>query len=98
MHLIRGHERSKTKRAQKPLSHRGGIIQTIDVPFSACHVTETVMNEWCAYQEYLEWKILDTYRSEKIFEEISIEDFNKEARVQEFRHTTEQNKAKKSSL
>lgn len=29
---------------------------TVDKMYSSCRVAETAMNEYCAYQEYLEWK------------------------------------------
>lgn len=34
----------------------GDSVKTI---YSACHVSETAWNEFCAYQEYLSWKKLD---------------------------------------
>lgn len=34
----------------------GNSVKTI---YSACHVSETAWNEFCAYQEYLSWKKID---------------------------------------
>ncbi len=47
------------KNGYKTLCPTKGDNPTIDKPYSSCSATETVMNEFCAYQEYLEWKKRD---------------------------------------
>ena len=39
---------------------------TVMKPYAACRVSETALNELCAYEEYLEWKMLDyqSFRNE----------------------------------
>ncbi len=69
---------------------------TIDKFYSACHVTETVMNEFCAYQEYIEWKILDESHAEKQFEEKTNVGFFEADRGNKGKHRAELEKSKKA--
>ncbi len=62
---------------------------TIDKFYSTCMVTETIMNEFCGYQEYLEWKNYDDFKSEGIFESKDYYTFNERRQNLELDHKAE---------
>lgn len=59
---LQGIQASQARNGYDSLCETEGANPTIDENYSSCHVAETAMNEFCAYQEYLEWKKID-YKS-----------------------------------
>lgn len=70
---LQGIQSKQAAHGYSTLCETEGENPTVDEFYSACHVAETAMNEFCAYQEYLEWKKLDY---ESFSKEYSSSDFN----------------------
>ena len=90
-------QRIQITKGYQTLCDTEGENPTVDTKnYSACKVTETAMNEFCAYQEYLEWKYFDDYRSEGIFDSTLLFGFNERFEEEKFRHESELAKAKRA--
>lgn len=70
---LQGIQAKQKAHGYETLCETEGENPTVDEFYSVCHVAETAMNEFCAYQEYLEWKKLDY---ESFSREYPAENFN----------------------
>jgi len=77
---LQGIQASQARNGYSTLCETEGDNHTVDKFYSVCHVSETAMNEFCAYQEYLEWKICD-YKS--FSREYPVSDFDNDYNVRD---------------
>ena len=43
----------RSRNRPRTVCDTGGESKSVEAPYSACHITEMVMSEWCGYQKYL---------------------------------------------
>lgn len=62
-------QKTPTENGYKTMCMGVNDDSTIDKAFSPCKVSEAAWNEFCGYQEYISWKMLDSSLEKEFFEE-----------------------------